>query len=134
MNVIISIWLGREDYSARPAPRPGGASRKAPLFKIAPGDFVEPLFGSPPPVLAVACYSRSILNVPYFNMAGPGGFEPPHDGIKTRCLTAWRRPNKLFIHTLLVACAVVRHSHLLQRSFASVVAIQPVLVGRLLHC
>jgi hypothetical protein len=26
-------------------------------------------------------------------MAGAGGFEPPHDGIKNRCLTAWRRPN-----------------------------------------
>ena len=26
------------------------------------------------------------------NMAGLGGFEPPHDGIKTRCLTAWLQP------------------------------------------
>jgi len=26
-------------------------------------------------------------------MAGMAGFEPTHDGIKTRCLTAWRRPN-----------------------------------------
>ena len=26
-------------------------------------------------------------------MAGAGGFEPPHGGIKIRCLTAWRRPN-----------------------------------------
>jgi hypothetical protein len=26
-------------------------------------------------------------------MAGAGGFEPPHAGIKIRCLTAWRRPN-----------------------------------------
>ena len=25
-------------------------------------------------------------------MAGAGGFEPPHAGTKTRCLTAWRRP------------------------------------------
>ena len=24
--------------------------------------------------------------------AGAGGFEPPHDGIRTRCLTAWLRP------------------------------------------
>ena len=23
---------------------------------------------------------------------GAGGFEPPHDGVKVRCLTAWRRP------------------------------------------
>ena len=29
------------------------------------------------------------------NMAGVGGFEPPHDGIKTRCLTAWRYPSNL---------------------------------------
>ena len=26
-------------------------------------------------------------------MAGAGGFEPPHGGIKIHCLTAWRRPN-----------------------------------------
>ena len=26
-------------------------------------------------------------------LAGAAGFEPTHDGIKTRCLTAWRRPN-----------------------------------------
>lgn len=26
-------------------------------------------------------------------MAGVGGFEPPHDEIKTRCLTAWRYPS-----------------------------------------
>lgn len=25
-------------------------------------------------------------------MAGTVGFEPTHGGIKTRCLTAWRRP------------------------------------------
>ncbi len=28
-------------------------------------------------------------------MAGSVGFEPTHDGIKTRCLTTWLRPNKL---------------------------------------
>jgi hypothetical protein len=28
-----------------------------------------------------------------FQMAGAGGIEPPYDGIKIRCLTAWRRPN-----------------------------------------
>ena len=27
-------------------------------------------------------------------MAGMAGFEPAHDGIKTRCLTAWRHPKK----------------------------------------
>lgn len=25
-------------------------------------------------------------------MAGVGGFEPPHGGIKIRCLTAWLHP------------------------------------------
>ena len=25
-------------------------------------------------------------------LAGAAGFEPTHDGIKNRCLTAWRRP------------------------------------------
>ena len=27
-------------------------------------------------------------------MVGAAGFEPAHDGIKTRCLTAWLRPNR----------------------------------------
>src|SRR5581483_8985673 len=27
-------------------------------------------------------------------MAGAGGIEPPHAGIKIRCLTAWRRPSR----------------------------------------
>lgn len=27
-------------------------------------------------------------------MAGVEGFEPSHDGIKTRCLTAWLHPSK----------------------------------------
>ena len=26
-------------------------------------------------------------------MAGVAGFEPANDGIKTRCLAAWRHPN-----------------------------------------
>ncbi len=30
------------------------------------------------------------------NLAGLAGFEPAHDGIKTRCLTAWRQPIKVF--------------------------------------
>ena len=25
-------------------------------------------------------------------MAGVEGFEPPHDGTRTRCLTTWRHP------------------------------------------
>ncbi len=28
-------------------------------------------------------------------MAGMAGFEPAHDGIKTRCLTAWRHPSNV---------------------------------------
>jgi hypothetical protein len=28
-------------------------------------------------------------------LAGAGGFEPPHGGIKIHCLTTWRRPNNL---------------------------------------
>ena len=27
-------------------------------------------------------------------LAGAGGFEPPHGGIKIHCLTTWLRPNK----------------------------------------
>lgn len=38
-------------------------------------------------------------------LAGTVGFEPTDDGIKTRCLTTWRRPNKItkfiFIDLLL---------------------------------
>ncbi len=30
-------------------------------------------------------------------MAGLAGFEPAHDGIKTRCLTAWRQPIKVIL-------------------------------------
>ena len=29
----------------------------------------------------------------FLAMAGTAGFEPAHDEIKTRCLTAWPRPN-----------------------------------------
>ena len=28
-------------------------------------------------------------------MAGVAGFEPTHNGVKVRCLTAWRHPNIL---------------------------------------
>ncbi len=28
-------------------------------------------------------------------MAGVAGFEPTNDGIKTRCLTAWRHPCRI---------------------------------------
>ena len=30
-------------------------------------------------------------------MAGAAGFEPTDGGIKTRCLTTWRRPNTIII-------------------------------------
>ncbi|MDF2964618.1 MAG: hypothetical protein K0Q51_6 [Rickettsiaceae bacterium] len=41
-------------------------------------------------------------------MAGMGGFEPPNDGTKNRCLTTWRHPKicvmnltkHLFVKTL----------------------------------
>ena len=35
-------------------------------------------------------YYKSIMD-----LAGAEGFEPTDDGIKTRCLTTWRRPNVL---------------------------------------
>ena len=31
------------------------------------------------------------------------GFEPAHDGIKTRCLTTWRHPNCLLVIYLSLA-------------------------------
>lgn len=43
------IWLGDKDYSARPWASPlRGQYRCAILFKIAPGNFVEPGHGSNP--------------------------------------------------------------------------------------
>ena len=42
----------------------------------------------PPP------WQGGVLPLNYFrNKAGVPGFEPGHDGIKTRCLTAWLYPN-----------------------------------------
>ncbi len=35
-------------------------------------------------------------------MAGIAGFEPTNDGIKTRCLTTWRYPNKTDINNLFI--------------------------------
>jgi hypothetical protein len=35
-------------------------------------------------------------------MAGAAGFEPTHDGIKTRCLTAWLRPCSTCVQPLRV--------------------------------
>jgi hypothetical protein len=59
------------------------------------------------------CLSKKLVAIPYERaygepnqnvvfdnllreLAGAGGFEPPHGGIKIRCLTAWRRPNAAF--------------------------------------
>ena len=36
-----------------------------------------------------------LLTTIYCLMAGAGGFEPPNAGTRTRCLTAWRRPNEV---------------------------------------
>ena len=36
----------------------------------------------------------SMFSVTCFCLAGAGGFEPPHGGIKIPCLTTWRRPNR----------------------------------------
>ena len=77
-----------------PSPLWGGANY-APV-KFAPGKFIEPLTIQTLPGFSVITLFKIILpckNHNSSNMAGPGGFEPPHDGIKTRCLTAWRRPN-----------------------------------------
>jgi hypothetical protein len=40
-------------------------------------------------------HDKIITAVPHaaIGMAGAGGIEPPHGGIKIRCLTAWLRPN-----------------------------------------
>ncbi len=64
--------------------------RAAYAFKIVPDDFIEPVTVQILPRLRWLhrCYRQ------LFNMAGPAGFEPAHAGIKTQCLTAWRRPNK----------------------------------------
>src|SRR5512142_215255 len=34
-----------------------------------------------------------VLSSPYIVRTGAGGFEPPNDGAKVRCLTAWLRPS-----------------------------------------
>ena len=34
------------------------------------------------------------MNIQYIvSMAGVAGFEPTNDGVRVRCLTAWRHPN-----------------------------------------
>ena len=36
-------------------------------------------------------------------MAGVAGFEPAHDEIKTRCLTAWRYPSRVNKYMVAIA-------------------------------
>ena len=84
--ISVYIWLGREDYSGRPALRPSGqpsavliCSRQISRTSFR---FSSCLLSS----INAHIYQRLYL-------AGPGGFEPPNARIKTWCLTAWRRPN-----------------------------------------
>jgi hypothetical protein len=39
--------------------------------------------------------SNQLSYIAFSLLAGVEGFEPTHDGIKTRCLTAWLYPNRL---------------------------------------
>ncbi len=43
-------------------------------------------------------------------LAGAGGFEPPHGGIKIPCLTTWRRPNSVERFAARSGLAVSRRS------------------------
>ncbi len=75
-------WDGR--IIRRCAPHPFGAGVAARRSDLLPRS-VEPLRFS-------SC--RQFTAVHLFNMAGTAGFEPAHAGIKTPCLTAWRRPSE----------------------------------------
>jgi hypothetical protein len=81
-------------------------------FKIAPGNFVEPIT-----VRILPSYFHNLttfVRLCLLNMAGPAGFEPTHARIKTWCLTAWRRPNckfSNFCKTLTPA----KHKHMFGR-------------------
>gem|GEM_PF-1189302 len=90
----MKIWLGREDYSGiLPSPLRGRALHVLDCSRQSS----RTSYGSSPPGSdCIALFHLSIyceINAAFY-MAGPAGFEPAHDGIKTRCLTAWRRPNK----------------------------------------
>ena len=43
----------------------------------------------------------------YYLMAGAAGFEPANADSKNRCLTAWRRPNKLCYEALIPSSLIV---------------------------
>ena len=42
--------------------------------------------------LLESTYRLDLYPIGHKYMAGAAGFEPAHGGIKSRCLTAWRRP------------------------------------------
>ncbi len=69
------IWLGYEDSNLG---MPESESGALPL-------------GDTPIVVLLTLTSRASLK-----LAGVRGFEPRNAGIRIRCLTAWRYPNKLF--------------------------------------
>ena len=78
--LLHQAWLGRQDDFALPALRPSG-QRLRRCFRSAPADRSN-LRSHP---ADQTCHS--------FDLAGAAGFEPANAGIKTRCLTTWRRPN-----------------------------------------
>jgi hypothetical protein len=56
---------------------------------------------------------------PYLQLAGAEGFEPPNGGIKTRCLTTWRRPNISFIVQPTLSASVAFERYELRYPFLS---------------
>ena len=51
-------------------------------------------------------------------LAGAQGFEPRSDGIKTRCLTTWRRPSNTQFFTSANLSVQVTQVKLLEQNFA----------------
>ena len=41
-------------------------------------------------ILLAKCFNHEV----YSDVAGEAGFEPTHDGVKVRCLTAWLLPTE----------------------------------------
>jgi hypothetical protein len=46
------------------------------------------------PIFLSDTFETGVYNLSGQILAGAGGFEPPHGGIKIHCLTTWRRPNR----------------------------------------
>lgn len=94
LNSVIIPWLGRQDGGFRHLLAVLG-NRGSILPRFLRSSFTEPgathLRFSPcrPPYHS----KNPSLATEVFTMAGSAGFEPANDGTKTRCLTAWRRPN-----------------------------------------